>query len=434
VADGMGISHSALTGADGRYLLSGVAFGAFTGIMARDGYITFAFSGTLIPGQALAIDGVLSPVLPAIFNVAVSNITTNSATITWVTNQPSDSLVEYGTESSYGSSVRDATLVQSHRMPLTNLSSNTMYHFRVTSANPYGFSTSSQDFTFMTLSPATPLAVTITYPRDGETIHRTDTRVEGTITNPTGVETGIVVNRVPAKRYGNAFIANHVALAEGVNTLTAVATDTIGNVSSSSVSVTSVPSEGHVRLASDTESGISPLELTLTVDSTLDLANSQLTYTGPGEIEFLSVTPSEYRIRISTEGTYLFTVTVADSDGTLYEDSTSITVFSKAEVDSMLREKWGSMKQALRDGDLARVLPYFTSETRELYSELFTALINGLPQIVDEMQEIQLIYVDGNVAKYRIRRNQIYGGLPHTLTYYIYFTVDIDGLWKIHRF
>jgi hypothetical protein len=56
------------------------------------------------------------------------------------------------------------------------------------------------------------------------------------------------------------------------------------------------------------------------------------------------------------------------------------------------------------------------------------------PQIVEDMQDIELIYIEGSVAKYRIRKNELYGGEMLTITYYLYFIIDEDGLWKIHRY
>ena len=38
------------------------------------------------------------------------------------------------------------------------------------------------------------------------------------------------------------------------------------------------------------------------------------------------------------------------------------------------------------------------------------------------------------MAKYRIRKSELYGGQTYEITYYIYFGVDIDGIWRIHKF
>ncbi len=65
---------------------------------------------------------------PVISNIAILSITTTSATITWNTNELSDSLVKYGTTSgSYPLSASDTTYVKSHSIVLSGLASSTCY-------------------------------------------------------------------------------------------------------------------------------------------------------------------------------------------------------------------------------------------------------------------------------------------------------------------
>ncbi len=74
-----------------------------------------------------------------------------SAVITWTTDIPADSQVEYGTTTAYGLlSALDSTLVTSHSVTLTGLSRFTTYHYRVDSRNSAGQLASSGDFTFTT--------------------------------------------------------------------------------------------------------------------------------------------------------------------------------------------------------------------------------------------------------------------------------------------
>ena len=44
------------------------------------------------------------------------------------------------------------------------------------------------------------------------------------------------------------------------------------------------------------------------------------------------------------------------------------------------------------------------------------------------------IYLDLAHAKYRLRRQQTVGGLATMITYYVYFSVDSDGIWRIDSF
>ncbi|MFQ5709246.1 MAG: FG-GAP-like repeat-containing protein, partial [bacterium] len=88
---------------------------------------------------------------PVISNVVASSITSTSAAISWDTDEASDSQVEYGLDSSYGSTTGlDAALVTSHSVTLTGLSASTTYHYRVLSADGNGNLAASGDFTFTT--------------------------------------------------------------------------------------------------------------------------------------------------------------------------------------------------------------------------------------------------------------------------------------------
>ncbi len=96
-----------------------------------------------------------SPLL-IITSVASSNISAVGATITWSTNRPADSQVEYGVTTSYGNVISLARMDQSHRMDLIGLTSNTIYHFRVKSRDDAGNLSVSGDFTFTTARSGSP--------------------------------------------------------------------------------------------------------------------------------------------------------------------------------------------------------------------------------------------------------------------------------------
>lgn len=99
---------------------------------------------------------------PVITGVTVANITYNSATVTWTTDQPSNSLVEYGFTSGYGSAQGNFTATTSHSVILTGLQSDADYHFRVRSENSSNVAAYSNDYTFRTLSAPDTAPPTIT--------------------------------------------------------------------------------------------------------------------------------------------------------------------------------------------------------------------------------------------------------------------------------
>ena len=88
---------------------------------------------------------------PTISSVAASSVTSSGATITWTTNENSDSQVEYGLTSSYGSNTTlSASMVTSHSQSLSGLSAGTLYHYRARSKDASGNLSYSGDYTFTT--------------------------------------------------------------------------------------------------------------------------------------------------------------------------------------------------------------------------------------------------------------------------------------------
>ena len=88
-------------------------------------------------------------------NVANTDPTTDSITITWDTVEDSDSLVRYGTESGeYPSEEYDAALVTSHSITLTGLSAETTYYYMVCSTDASGNAGESSEYSFTTAAIA----------------------------------------------------------------------------------------------------------------------------------------------------------------------------------------------------------------------------------------------------------------------------------------
>jgi hypothetical protein len=93
--------------------------------------------------------------LAVVSAVASGSITTTGATVTWTTNEPADSQVEFGTTTAYGSTTTvNPSMLLSHSVALTGLTPATTYHYRVVSVDRGGNVTRSADFTFVTAAPA----------------------------------------------------------------------------------------------------------------------------------------------------------------------------------------------------------------------------------------------------------------------------------------
>ncbi len=90
--------------------------------------------------------------MPKISLIRSPFVGTSTVTITWVTDGPADSQLQYGLTDLYDLfSAKDSSLVTAHSITLSGLSGGTTYHYRVRSNNEFGKLAFSDDRTFTTL-------------------------------------------------------------------------------------------------------------------------------------------------------------------------------------------------------------------------------------------------------------------------------------------
>jgi len=95
---------------------------------------------------------------PRFSDIAVSDISKTSATISWATHEKGDSQVEYWA-SPHQFSPLDETLVRSHIVQLTDLMPATTYHYRVISRDAAGNLAVSDEYQFVTLGRPAEMGV-----------------------------------------------------------------------------------------------------------------------------------------------------------------------------------------------------------------------------------------------------------------------------------
>lgn len=124
---------------------AGTIFDNWSGAFAGQGEVIVLRMGS---------DLVLSPVFiptPAP-TISVQHVAAGSSTavVSWQTNLPADSRVEYGPTSAYGFVATAAALTHEHAVSLFGLTPESIYHYRVISASDSGAATISDDGTFVT--------------------------------------------------------------------------------------------------------------------------------------------------------------------------------------------------------------------------------------------------------------------------------------------
>jgi len=275
--------------------------------------------------------------------------------------------------------------------------------------------------------------IEITSPIDEETINKSETKVSGTF-EYTG-EIGIMVNGVLAQVSESQFVANKIPLSVGTNTITATITDTQGNQTEDTITIYTEEIFEPLILSIVPTSGIVPLEVKISATTSIEneITKYEIDFDGDGNIDLTASTIEEIIHTYNAEGLYNANVVVTDTDNNQFTESIAINVYPVPPLD----EKWDGIKGSLEKGDVEESLNQFTDQSKEKYREIFNVLGEELPDLAQEMQDgnqIQLIYIKDDVAKYRIRREEVINGQPETITYYIYFARDENGLWKIDKF
>lgn len=140
-------------------------------------------NGTSSP---LAVNTFTVDITPPNLGTAAVTPGQTTATVTWTTDESADSLVRYGLTAGYGLTASNGTLVTSHSVALSSLSTDTTYHYQVCSTDAAGNQSCSADGTFQT-QIASPVAADDSYTvlKNG----RLDVAAAGVLNNDTGAGT-----------------------------------------------------------------------------------------------------------------------------------------------------------------------------------------------------------------------------------------------------
>ncbi len=102
---------------------------------------------------------------PPILSNVTESLTAGSASISWTTNEPATSQIEYGPDNSYGTSTTiDTELVTNHTVVVSGLTAGTLYHYRIKSKDASGNLATGSDTTFTTT--AAPGGTTVRFVDD----------------------------------------------------------------------------------------------------------------------------------------------------------------------------------------------------------------------------------------------------------------------------
>ncbi len=278
------------------------------------------------------------------------------------------------------------------------------------------------------------LGVRITDPAPSAALAFDRATVRGSWVGYTG-DVGVVVNGVPAAITGSSFVAVDVPLIPGGNALTAAVTTFDGVRNTDAVTVSATGSKPALSLWSNYVSGVPPLTVTFRPEvEGIVPVEYRYDFDGDGVIDNTVATAAPVAFSFGTAGTYAARVTAVDAGGMEYMAEQTIVAQGRAEADTLLSARWNDFSASLQIQDISGGLADVIPERREKYLAILTPLAVRLPSIYASASPPELIKVEGDVAQYRVKREQLWEGVRRTITYYLWFSRDADGVWRIDRF
>jgi hypothetical protein len=278
-------------------------------------------------------------------------------------------------------------------------------------------------------------SVTISDPVNGASLPGNSTPVVGTFSGPTN--TGIVINGQVAYVSGNQFLALSVPIANVSTPLTATATKMTGEVATFSASVTGGGTVSPVSLTIGPAAGYASFSANFGYSIGSLTNNGVATYVGidangDGIDDIVNPTNSTPLVYLQKQpGLYHAKLTVRDNNNVTYTSYVYYLVRSASELNGMLCDVYGYMRQQLT----AAGGPYVTNALYSIhpssqadYQTLFNNAGSGLPAYVTNLGSIVSGTISNDFASYLVVRqnaDQTRSG------YHMEFTQDAAGVWRI---
>lgn len=291
-------------------------------------------------------------------------------------------------------------------------------------------------------------AIQIVTPISAEIIDDDTVNVYGTFTGP--VNTGVLINGIPACVKGNVFYVNNVGLINGASNISAVLTYQDGSTSSQVIQVNGSVSS-HISASVSNNCSLSPLTANFNValpNATIrnivdrngdDIGDPyynslaaklfEIDYDGDGTVDESSVNyiSGALQYTFALPGIYESVIRVTDGLDVIHTENIYVVVLDDTEFDDILQITWDGMWTSLKAGDKFTALTYVSPDSRSTYNTLFDALMPNMTAINNRMTGVRRVSATGNIASGAILKN----GSGQNKFYMINFTKDYDGVWRI---
>lgn len=283
--------------------------------------------------------------------------------------------------------------------------------------------------------PPDGLAVAIESPLEGATLLWSTVDVSGTMSGDGPL--GVVVNGVTAltgvDRDGRrVFFVDDLALPAGSTTISASALTIEGSTVEHAVDVTAGSAKLPVRLGAEPIAGTAPLDVQIEVeiDAGVPFQHPQVDLDGDGTADatYSSTTTAH---RIFTEPGLHRVRLQSKSSGRPIVDEVAILVEAPSDLVASLQAQWEEFRAALRTRDLDRALLLTVSSSRDRSAALLGALVEQGLDPDAFFGEIHHVRSYAGMVEFQMLRPDASG---QAISYPVYFSRDMDGIWRIKSF
>lgn len=256
----------------------------------------------------------------------------------------------------------------------------------------------------------TALSLAVTYPPDGHVSGVRNIQVYGTLSGPPN--TGVIVNNQIALSNASQFTSQPIALTEGANVLTVVASTQDGGTQTITRTIQYQPGSGNpVQFGAVSAGNFAPLRIPFSLNfnppgANPNLARVQIDYDGNGQFDSdTTALPNSLFRDFATPGVYLARARVSFDDGNsgtpieVHEAEFQIQMQQIAYTREVLCTVYYDMKHRLQATDITGALHTIATDKRNDYQAIWTSAGGNLPTIAASLGDIVKGQISDNSAE-----------------------------------
>jgi hypothetical protein len=151
---------------------------------------------------------------------------------------------------------------------------------------------------------------------------------------------------------------------------------------------------------------------------------------GDGSVDFSGSSLDGQTFTYPQPGIFVPTVRVIDANGNQFTARTVVQVLDQAAFDALLQAKWTGMKATLQQSDIPAAVEFIVSESRDVYQALFSELTPLLTTVGADLGDLRFVELRTDFAEYELLVVED----SQTISYYVEFNRDSNGVWRVSFF